>query len=65
MAPDTSIRLASGFSAGPGTFNLQLDSVTDAVPNLNQNINGATYSVDTTGRGTMTYTPSVELRPRM
>jgi hypothetical protein len=58
MASDTSIGLASGFSASPGTFNLQLDSVTDGVPNLNQDISGATYSVDTTGRGTMTYTPS-------
>ena len=29
MASDTSIGLASGFSASAGTFNLQLDSVTD------------------------------------
>jgi hypothetical protein len=55
---DTSIGLATGFNPGPGTFNVQLDSVTASVPSLNQSITGATYSIATNGRGIMTFTPT-------
>lgn len=53
---DTSLALASGFDSGAGTFSLQLDSVSGGVADLNQTIGGATYSIASNGRTTMSYT---------
>jgi len=58
ISSDTSIGLAFGFDANAGTFNLQLDSVTAGTPNLNQNLSATAYTIASTGRGTMTFTPS-------
>jgi len=55
-ASNTSLGIASGFNSGPGTFNLQLDSVAGGVASLNQTINGATYAIASNGRGTISYT---------
>jgi hypothetical protein len=52
----TSIGLASAFISGAGTLNLQLDAVVGGVASLNQTINGATYSIASNGRATMSYT---------
>ena len=53
---DTSVGIASGFNATTGTFNLQLDSVTGGVASLNQTVTGATYSIASNGRATVSYT---------
>jgi hypothetical protein len=53
---DTSVGIASGFNSGPGTFNLQLDSVAGGVVSLNRTINGATYAIASNGRATISYT---------
>jgi hypothetical protein len=53
---DTALGLASSFNSAAGTFNLQLDSVSGGVASLNQTITGATYSVATNGRATVSYT---------
>ena len=55
VSSDTSLGLASGFNSGAGTFNIQLDSVAGGVASLNQTILGATYSVASNGRATMSY----------
>lgn len=51
----TSIGIASGFNSGAGTFNLQLDSVSNGVASLNQTITGATYDIASNGRATISY----------
>lgn len=53
---DTTLGLASGFNSGAGTFNLQFDNVFAGVANLNQAVSGATYSVASNGRTTVSYT---------
>lgn len=53
---DTTLGLASGFNSGAGTFNLQFDNVSAGVANLNQAVSGATYSVASSGRATVSYT---------
>jgi hypothetical protein len=53
---DTTLGLASGFNSGAGTFNLQFDKVSAGVANLNQTVSGATYSVASSGRTTVSYT---------
>ncbi len=52
---DTTIGLASGFNSGAGTFNLQFDNVAAGVSNLNQVVSGATYSIASNGRTTVSY----------
>ena len=52
---DTTLGLASGFNSGAGTFNLLLDNVSGGVANLNQTVTGATYSVASNGRATVSY----------
>jgi hypothetical protein len=52
---DTSVGIASGFNATAGTFNLQLDAITNGVASLNQTVTGATYSIASNGRGTVSY----------
>jgi len=54
-ATDTTVGLASGFNSGAGTFNLQLDNVSGGVANLNQAVSGATYSVASNGRASVSY----------
>jgi hypothetical protein len=54
-ASDTSLGIASGFNSNAGTFNIQLDSVSAGVASLNQSIPGATYSVASNGRATVSY----------
>jgi hypothetical protein len=52
---DTTIGLASAFNSGAGTFNLQFDNVSAGVASLNQAVTGATYSVASNGRATVSY----------
>ncbi len=52
---DTTLGLASGFNSSAGTFNLQFDNVSGGVANLNQTVTGATYSVKSNGRATVSY----------
>jgi len=52
-ASDTTVGLASGFDSGAGTFNLQFDNVAGGVSSLNQTETGATYSVESNGRATV------------
>jgi hypothetical protein len=52
---DTALGLASGFNSSAGTFNLQFDRVSGGVANLNQTMTGATYSVASNGRATVSY----------
>jgi len=59
---DTSLGIASGFNSGTGTLNLQLDSVAGGVASLNQTTSGATYSVASNGRGTLSYTLGANTR---
>jgi hypothetical protein len=54
-ASDTSIGIASGFNATAGTFNLQLDAVTNGVASLNRTVTGGTYSIASNGRATLSY----------
>jgi hypothetical protein len=53
---DTTLGLASGFNSSAGTFNLQFDNISAGVANLNQAVSGATYSVASNGRTTVSYT---------
>lgn len=55
-ASDTTIGIASGFDSSAGTFDLLFDNVSSGVANLNQTITGATYSVASNGRATVSYT---------
>jgi len=58
---DTSLGIASGFSSGAGTFNLELDTVAGGVASLNQAIGGATYAVASNGRATVSYTAGAKM----
>lgn len=51
----TTLGLASGFNSGTGTFNLLLDNVSGGAANLNQTVTGATYTVASNGRATVSY----------
>ncbi len=59
---DTTIGSASGFDGNSGTFNLLFDNVSGGVANLNQTVTGATYSVASNGRATVSYTSGGETR---
>jgi len=52
----TTLGLSSGFDSDAGTFNLQFDNVSGGVSKLNQTVTGATYSVASNGRATVSYT---------
>jgi len=60
VTSDTSVGLGSGINSVANTFNLQYDEVAAGVPNLNQNIVGATYDVAGTGRTSVSYTLGVQ-----
>jgi hypothetical protein len=52
---DTRIGVSSAAAPPSGTFNLEMDAVTGATNEVDQTV-PVTYSVATTGRGTMSYT---------
>jgi hypothetical protein len=52
---DTRIGVSSANNPGAGTFNLEMDAVTGSSTEVDQTV-PVTYSVATSGRGTMSYT---------